>query len=184
MKYKFYLINTVFLALISYLFLYFFVGNIIFHIAYDRAKAKNGGSDNAIWHNPPAVPGFEPVKHTSPDIVYSYSPIIFNEDLIVVEVEVPDDSISAFWSFSVFQENSTNYFASNDMDENGKKYRKYLLAGPNSPKDVNLPGAVRIESPTNKNAMILRYIAKSSKLIPEIDKIRNKVKIYKYEGVN
>ena len=184
MKNLIYLIITSFFSLVSYLFLYFFVGNIIFGIAYDRAKEKNDGNVNAIWHNPPAVPGYEPVNHTSPDIVYSYSPVILNDDIIIVEAEVPEDSISAYWSISFFQENSTNYYASNDHGEGGKKYRKYFIVGPNSPKDIDLPGAIRVESPTNKNALILRYIAKTADFMPEIEKIRQKVKVYKYEKTN
>jgi uncharacterized membrane protein len=146
--------------------------------ATSRILAANDGRWNALYHAPPVVPGAEPLPRSSPDILYSFAPIVFTTNPVLLEVDLGDDSSLHYWALSVFAPDLTSVFATDDRAAPGKTRRKYLFVAPGVSRERGDPEATVVELTENKAMLVMQYVPASREDRDAVDALRRHARLY------
>ncbi|GAA4643829.1 hypothetical protein GCM10023115_17890 [Pontixanthobacter gangjinensis] len=128
--------------------------------------AQRAGGWNACWHNRQFGPVPGGAKRANPDSVVT----LMAYDLFNGPVRVSGETWPDYWSMSLYQQNSDNYFVTNDRDiERGKFDFIIALPGHKLPDHkFSAANTRRINSPTNKGIMLIRRFVKEEADMPAL----------------
>lgn len=114
--------------------------------------AQGAGGWNACFHNRIYGPRANAANRANPDSIISSMAY----DLSQGPVRVSGEVWPRYWSFSLYQQNSDNFFVVNDRDLDQTEFDFVLKLDSQSVEDS--PGKV-IVSPTEKGIMLIRRFA-------------------------
>jgi len=123
---------------------------------------------NSILHAPRATWRSRGVVRPSPDLLYS----ICIYDLSAADGAVrvhTNDMPNTYWSVSVFDANTNNFYAVNDIQANDRA-ADFLLAAPGAP--VENGGLAVVAAPTDRGIVLFRTLVADEPDLAEIDAAR------------
>lgn len=173
-----YLLLALLAAWLSFAILYYFYPVLSDSMVTSRILARNDGRWNALYHAPPVVPGAEPLPRSSPDILYSFAPVVFTENPIELEVDLGNESTLHCWTLSLFAPDLTNVFVTDDRDSPGKTRRKYVFVAPGISRERADPEATLVELPVTKAMLIMEYVPASTSARDAVDQLRHQARLY------
>lgn len=127
---------------------------------------QGAGSWNACYHNRVYGPRKTAARRANPDSIISSMAYDVSDGPVRVSGEI----WPRYWSFSLYQQNSDNFFVINDQALDGPRFDFIITAKGLSVDDAD---AVVIESPTDKGIMLIRRFAASAADMPEIIENQN-----------
>lgn len=134
----------------------------------DRAESRllKAGEMNAAIHAPRVNSDSRGVVRPSPNLLYSLCVYNLEAGPLRVSSPVPE----GYWSLSIYNNNTDNFFVLNDRQAGGDKV-EFLLIGPESRADNpnNLP---LIDAPTNDGIVLMRSLIGDEGGFPELDALR------------
>lgn len=110
------------------------------------------GEWNACFHNQVYGPRYNSAKRANPDSIIS----VMAYDLEKGPVRVSGEVWPLYWSLSLYQQNSDNYFVVNDQQLDGVQFNFILTL---DSEDVRQFDGKAIVSPTKKGIMVIRRFA-------------------------
>lgn len=120
--------------------------------AIEERIAKAVGGWNSCFHNQSYGPRYNSARRANPDSIISSMAY----DLRQGPVRVSGETWPSYWSLSLYQQNSDNFFVVNDRQLTGSNF-DFILAL-DSQNTLKLDGTVII-SPTEKGIMLVRRFA-------------------------
>jgi uncharacterized membrane protein len=133
--------------------------------------AKAAGGANKWAFLPIATADNNPTVKMSPDVLYSI--LSYDVSATPVRLSVPV-SRDPFWSLTLFQANTDNYFGIDDRAVHGDSVQLFIL-GPNQSAPIPRGGHA-VASPTEKGIAIVRMVVSSPDKLEALDKLRKKAK--------
>lgn len=126
------------------------------------------GEVNTIHHQGRVTAASRGVVRPSPDLLYSVCPFDLANGALHVTAPVPPGT---YWSVSLFDAQTNNFFVKNDKDAKGKV--DLLLTTPYV--DVKRPaGAQEVVAPTPKGLVLFRTLINKEENFAAIDAARRK----------
>ncbi|MEM7459559.1 MAG: DUF1254 domain-containing protein [Pseudomonadota bacterium] len=123
--------------------------------------AAGAGGWNACFHNQVYGPRSNAARRANPDSIISYMAY----DLSTGPVRISGKTWPRYWSLSLYQQNSDNFFVINDQELPGPDFDFVLTLS--DQKTGDLSGTV-IVSPTMKGIMLIRRFAADESDMPGI----------------
>ncbi|MEM7768033.1 MAG: DUF1254 domain-containing protein [Pseudomonadota bacterium] len=114
--------------------------------------ASGAGGWNACFHNRAYGPRLESARRANPDSIISSMAY----DLSEGPVRVAGETWPRYWSISLYQQNSDNFFVMNDLEMASSSF-EFILALDG--QDTTPFEGVPIISPTEKGIMLIRRFA-------------------------
>jgi uncharacterized membrane protein len=133
-----------------------------------RAMAER----NTIVHAPRPTADFNPIRSSSPDLIYSACPYDLSDGPLRITAPVP----GTYMSVSCFALNTDNFYVTNDQRVEGAV--DFVLVGPNAP-NYKAPGTIVVRSPTTTGGIIFRYFIGDGTHEKEIESMRREIRIAK-----
>jgi uncharacterized membrane protein len=118
------------------------------------------------------------VVQPSPDLAYTNVCYDVSKTPILLTAPVPSDT---YWSVSIFQENSDNFFVINDRQIKTNPFKLLLIK---RGKKVNAPAdTLVVASPTNKGILLIRHLVIGDDKLDEVKTLQRQaaVKIESYQ---
>jgi uncharacterized membrane protein len=138
------------------------------HFVMNQALAKMG-TPNMIHHGGRITAASRGVVRPSPDLLYSTCPFDLSKGPVEVKASIP---ANAYWSVSLFDADTNNFFVRNDRQMAGKLLDMIVLA-PNEDKEpLGLPGRIFVRSPTEHGLVLFRTLINDETKFAAIDKTR------------
>ncbi len=135
---------------------------------WDRWSEAAGGLNQ--WVFPPlATADNNPTVKMSPDVLYSGVSYDVSESPLKLSAPVSRDP---FWSLTLFQANTDNFFGIDDRGVDGDTFQLIILGPGQSAvarEDVHV-----VASPTDTGIAIVRIVVPSADRLEELDKLRKK----------
>ena len=122
---------------------------------------KGAGGWNACYHNRTFGPRKNAARRANPDSIISSMAY----DLSKGPVRVSGSIWPRYWSLSLYQQNSDNYFVINDQQIQQSKFDFVIIQKGQIVIDIN---ATPITSPTEKGIMLIRRFAAQESDMPAI----------------
>ncbi|MEP5938593.1 MAG: DUF1254 domain-containing protein [Erythrobacter sp.] len=119
----------------------------------EGAVAERAGGWNSCSHNRKFGPVHGGVKRANPDSVVT----VMAYDLSAGPVRVSGETWPDYWSLSLYQQNSDNFFVINDRQLPDAQF-DFVISLPEHSVEAN--GARRIDAPTEKGIMLIRRFIK------------------------
>jgi uncharacterized membrane protein len=112
------------------------------------------------------------VVQPSPDLVYTNVCYDVSKAPILFTSPVPAD---CYWSVSIFQENSDNFFVINDRQIKANPFQLMLVK---RGKKVNVPGdTLVVTSPTNTGILLVRHLVVSDDKLDEVKALQRQATV-------
>jgi len=112
------------------------------------------------------------VVQPSPDLVYTNVCYDVSKTPILFTAPVPSD---CYWSVSIFQENSDNFFVVNDRQIKSNTFQLMLVK---RGQKVNAPGnALVVISPTDTGILLVRHLVVSDDKLDEVKTIQRQATV-------
>lgn len=121
--------------------------------------AAGAGGWNACNHNRVYGPREAAARRANPDSIITSMAYDVTDGPVSISGEVWPD----YWSLSLYQQNSDNYFVINDTQLGAKTF-EYVIISPGQ----DSPGPNHIVSPTDKGIMLIRRFATSAADMPAV----------------
>ena len=125
-----------------------------------RIVAGSGGW-NACFHNRNYGPRANAARRANPDSIISSMAYDLSDGPVQVSGEVWPD----YWSLSLYQQNSDNFFVINDQQLDTPSFNYVITHGD---LDVDPGDATVIVSPTTKGIMLIRRFVKQASDMPAV----------------
>jgi uncharacterized membrane protein len=168
-------IVTLVIAVLAHMASMHFAPRLIMHVAMSRM-----GTVNAIHHQPRVTAASRWVVRPSPDLLYSACPFDLTKGPLLVTAAVPQGT---YWSVSVFDADTNNIFALNDLQAKAKTVALILLPSASQPSANTRGGAwikgdpktikfASVTPPANRGLVLFRTLIPSDKDFARIDAVR------------
>lgn len=140
---------------------------VVMSVAQDRIEDEAGGSN--VWlHADRVTPETQQVVRSSPDLAYSACAW----DLSDGPVRVSAPGWDAYFSLSLYDDGTDNFFVVNDRDTGGDGV-DLLLVTPAQAADVaGTDGAQVVQAPSSTGIALLRYLAPTGPAFERVDALR------------
>lgn len=129
--------------------------------AIEARIVAGAGGWNACYHNRTYGPRMEAARRANPDSIITSMAY----DLTDGPVRVSGETWSRYWSLSLYQQNSDNYFVVNDQQLDGADF-DYVIAMDG--QSVGASAGTQIISPTKQGIMLIRRFAAEEADMPAI----------------
>jgi uncharacterized membrane protein len=133
----------------------------------ENSVVQRAGGWNQCFHNRQYGPKPNAVRRANPDSIVS----IMAYDLSERPVRISGETWPRYWSLSLYQQNSDNYFVINDKQLSNSNFDFILTLDadetPNSGETVGVNAQI-LRSPTEKGIMLIRRFAASDADMPNI----------------
>ncbi len=123
---------------------------------------------NTVCNSAPRTAETREVVRPSPDLLYSICFYDVSKTPLQISATVPD----TYWSISLFQNNTVNFFVKNDRQVQGKKVN-FLLIGKDT-SYTNAGNAEVIVSPTDTGVLLFRMLITDATKLSELLRIQKK----------
>jgi uncharacterized membrane protein len=135
---------------------------------WNRFADAAGGPN--LWAFPPiATADNNPTVKMSPDVLYSFLSYDVSDGPLHLLVPVSHDP---FWSLTLFQANTDNYFGIDDREVEDDTFELILL-GPNQAAPA-VEGATAVASPTETGLAIVRIVVPNPDKLQQLERLRKK----------
>jgi uncharacterized membrane protein len=135
---------------------------------WDRFADMAGDSNR--WAFPPiATADDNPTVKMSPDVLYSFLSYDVSDGPLHLRVPVSRDP---FWSLTLFQANTDNYFGIDDREADDDTFELIIL-GPNQ-ASPGVGGATAVASPTECGIAVVRIVVPDPSELRRLDRLRKK----------
>jgi uncharacterized membrane protein len=143
-------ISAVFLlvAMLSYSAVLHVYPKIIMHVAMKKLS-ENGRTINSLAHSPRINQSRRIVVRPSPDLLYS----VCVYDLSVGDLEIVMHPTSNYYSLSLYDDTTNNFYVKNDSELIGRT-AKFILSRSDASNESNF-----INVPTDKGIAVIRRLA-------------------------
>ena len=112
------------------------------------------------------------VVQPSPDLVYTNVNYDVSKAPILFTSPIP---ANCYWSVSIFQDNTDNFFVINDRQIRSNPFQLMLVK---RGKKVDAPeNAVVVQSPTNKGILLVRHLVTSDDKMDEVKAIQRQAAV-------
>jgi uncharacterized membrane protein len=138
------------------------------HFVMNRALAKMG-APNMIHHGGRVTAASRGVVRPSPDLLYSTCPFDLSNGPIEIRATVPANT---YWSVSLFDAETNNFFVRNDRQLNGKPLDLIVLTPKEDREPHQLPGRIFVRSPSEHGLALFRTLINDDSHFAAIDKAR------------
>lgn len=125
---------------------------------------------NTIVHAAKPTAGDNPVRRSSPDLIYS----AVSYDLSGGPLRITAPAAETYMSVSCFALNTDNFYAKNDRQVEGSF--DFILLGPRSP-EPDAAGIDIVRSPTTTGGIIFRYFVGDGSYEDRIENIRREIRV-------
>jgi uncharacterized membrane protein len=133
---------------------------------WDQYAEAAGGANR--WAFPPiATADNNPTVKMSPDVLYTILSYDVSEGPLRLSVPVSRDP---FWSLTLFQANTDNFFGIDDREVEGDTYELIILGPNQSTPAVEI--ATAVASPTETGIAIIRFVVPGPENLQRLDKLR------------
>ncbi len=140
--------------------------NVVMRVAESRIADKAGGQ-NAWLHAERITPQNQQVVRSSPDLAYSACVWDLSAGPIAITAPAWDD----YFSLSLYQGRSDNFFAANDRsDPDGVDL--VLATHLQAASMTVVQGTQVVLAPTERGVALLRYLAPTEESFAEADRVR------------
>lgn len=130
--------------------------------------AHERGRNQAV-HPPRVDATSRAVVRPSPDLLYSACAFDVSDGPVRVTADVPGDT---YWSVSMFTDRTDNFFVVSDRQATGGRI-DLVVARPGA--DLALPpGAVRVDAPSTRGAILQRTLVIDEARFTELDAVRRR----------
>lgn len=136
-------------------------------------RLRSMGEPNTIVHGPQPSASFNPVRMSSPDLIYSACPYDLSDGPLRVTAPVS----GTYMSVSCFALNTDNFYVKNDGQVGGKF--DFVLVGPGAPQP-EAPGSEIIRSPTTTGGILFRYFIGDGSQNAMIESTRREIRIARF----
>ena len=133
-------------------------------------RLRSMSEANTIIHGARPTADYNPVRRSSPDLIYS----VYSYDLSAGPLRVTAPVPETYASVSCFALNTDNYYVKNDRQVEGSF--GFVLAGPGTP-NVEVPDVEVVRSPTTTGGILFRYFVGDGTHEEQIENIRRKIRI-------
>ncbi|MEP3891971.1 MAG: DUF1254 domain-containing protein [Hellea sp.] len=127
---------------------------------------KGAGGWNACYHNRVYGPRTAAARRANPDSIISSMAY----DVSNGPVRVSGFTWPKYWSLSLYQQNSSNYFVTNDSQLEQSEFN-FVIAKEGDKQSVS--GGTIVTSPTDKGIMLIRRFASREADMPAIIENQN-----------
>jgi uncharacterized membrane protein len=131
------------------------------------------GERNVIIHAARLSADYNPVRRSSPDLLYSACPY----DLSQGPLRITAPASGTYMSVSCFALNTDNFYARNDRQV--KDSFDFVLISPGAPTP-EAPGSEVVRSPTTTGGVIFRYFIGDGTHDEQIENARREIRIAKF----
>jgi len=126
------------------------------------------GPVNQMQHQGRVTAAARKVVRPSPDLLYSICPFDLAQGALHVTAKVPSGT---YWSVSVFDDDTNNFFVRNDRQVKGAI--DFVLLPPKGATGVVLPkNATTVRSPSLKGLVLLRTLIPNDAAFAQVDAVR------------
>jgi uncharacterized membrane protein len=140
---------------------------VIMAVATRRVEDRAGGA-NAWLHSDRVTPQTQEVVRSSPDLAYSACAWDLSEGPVRISAPGWDD----YFSLSLYDDRTDNFFAANDRTTGGDRI-EVLLTTRDQAADPPRRGGVRIvTAPSETGIALLRYLAPTASAFARTDELR------------
>ena len=142
-----------------------------FLMARAMAKLASGTGYNVLTHPDRADASDRDIVRPSPDLAYSVC--VFDVSHQPLRITAPVRR--GYMSFSLFADNTDNFFVVNDQQVAGGRI-DIVLEGPGSPKSDVSDGAQVVRAPSNKGVILFRRVIPGDEEYARIDVARREAR--------
>ena len=152
---------------------------VVFAIPYAVGiRLRSLGEANTLIHAARPSGDDNPVRRSSPDMVYTGCSFDLSDGPLHVSAPVPTSDL--YMSVSCFALNTDNFYVKNDRQVDGEF--NFVLVGPDAPAhDIDDTEFVR--SPTTTGGILIRYFIGDGTRQDEIEALRRRISIRPGVGV-
>lgn len=133
-------------------------------------RLRSMAERNTIVHAARPTADFNPIRRSSPDLVYSACPYDLSEGPLHITAPVP----GTYMSVSCFALNTDNFYVKNDQQV--ETSFDIALVGPGTP-EPKAPGSEIVRSPTTTGGILFRYFVGDGRHEEQIESIRREIRI-------
>ncbi len=133
-------------------------------------RLRSMAEPNTIVHFAKPSADFNPVRRTSPDLIYSTGPF----DLSKGPLHITAPLSGTYMSVSCFAMNTDNFYVKNDQQVEGSF--DFVLVGPGSP-EPDASGREIVRSPTTTGGILFRYFIGDGTKDEQIESSRHKIRV-------
>jgi uncharacterized membrane protein len=148
------------------------------HIVMSRAMAQMGAV-NTIHHGARATAEIHGVVRPSPDLLYSVCPYDVSKEPVLIVADVP---AGTYWSVSMFDADTNNFFVLNDRRVSGTIMLTLLSADTppdrmhptRAPENSKSSNVRTVEAPTARGLILFRTLVNDEKNLAAIEGARRR----------
>ena len=133
-------------------------------------RLRSLGESNTLLHAAKPSADYNPVRRSSPDMVYTAYPFDLSDGPLHISAPAPD----FYMSVSCFALNTDTIYVKNDRQVDGEF--DFVLLGPDTPAPA-IDDAELVRSPTTTGGILFRYFVGDGTRQGEIETIRRRIKI-------
>ena len=161
------ILATVLLAVVFHIAAVLLAPRIIMKVARGRIIRRAHGV-NHIYNAPPVTPRNNDVVMQSPDILYSACAFDVSRGAVLLSSVMP----RGYWSLSLYDMDTRNFFVVNDRQVVNGSYRLVLMG--NGRKSLNVPGVRMMTVPVTRGVALFRFLITDQRKIENLIKIQKK----------
>jgi uncharacterized membrane protein len=136
-------------------------------------RLRSMAERNTLIHGAKPSAAFNPIRRSSPDLIYSVCPYDLSQGPLHVTAPVPD----TYMSVSCFALNTDNFYVKNDQQV-GRSF-DFVLVGPGSPAP-EAPGSDIVRSPTTSGGILFRYFVGDGSREEQIERVRREIVLVRF----
>jgi len=133
-------------------------------------RLRSMAERNTIVHAARPTADFNPIRRSSPDLIYSACPYDLSEGPLHITAPVP----GTYMSVSCFALNTDNFYVKNDQQV--ERSFDFILVGPGTP-DPEALGRDIVRSPTTTGGILFRYFVGDGTHEEQIESIRREIRV-------
>jgi uncharacterized membrane protein len=136
-------------------------------------RLRSMAERNTIVHGAKPTADFNPIRRSSPDLIYSVCPYDLSEGPLHITAPIP----GTYMSVSCFALNTDNFYVKNDRQV--EDWFDFVLIGPSMP-EPEAPGSDIVRSPTRTGGILFRYFVGDGACEDRVDSIRREIRIVRH----
>ena len=146
---------------------------VIFAIPYTVGiRLRSLGERNTLIHATKLSADYNPVRRSSPDLVYTACSFDLSDGPLHISAPAPASGL--YMSVSCFALNTDNFYVKNDRQVDGEF--NFVIVGPDAP-DPAIDDAELVRSPTTTGGILFRYFVGDGTREGEIEAVRRRISI-------
>jgi len=166
-KWVYYVIITLILSISFHLLIVYYFPRILMIGAALRIKDRFGVDKNQLLNNEPVNAESKKIVMPSPDLLYSGISFDVSRHPLLIMAPVPTNT---YWSMSMYDYDTNNFFVIDDRDIPGKKLVAVLIGPDDAVPDRK--DAIVVRAPEDQGIILFRMLIVDRNNIAELQKFQ------------